>query len=344
VAKKKIFMLQTGGTLGQEKGEDGVFRPSDKEYVDLVPNIRDLADITIERTVNIDSTNMGTEERAMLAKKIYESYYKYDGFVVVHGTNTMVDTCSALTYMIRGLGKPVVLTGSQKSIFVPGTDAINNLYYAVKAATGDFGEVVIVFGDKIVRGVRASKVSEQGLNAFDSFRIPPVAEIGIDIILNDNRLKRFNSEPTLFVDFETNIEFYRQTSGSSTKIFERYVDDEKIRGIIMEGYGAGNVQSRLVHLIEKAVGLGKPVLVVTNCSLGAADMEIYEVGMESLKVGAMSAGDMTVECAAQKLMYAIGKANRLGLDGKDKIEFVRDIISRNYAEDVSETCGSRFDI
>jgi len=334
-------MIQTGGTVGQERGLDGVFRPSDKDYLQLVGSINDLADISVQRPANIDSTNMTTQHRAMLAKLIYDNHLRYDGFVIVHGTDTMADTAAALNYMLQNVGKPVVMTGSQKSIFEPGSDAPNNLYYATKAATMDLGEIVISFGDKIVRGNQAIKESEQGLNAFSSPRVQPVGEIGIDVMLAEHRIKRYNGDPVLSIDFDTNIEFYQQSSGTSTKIFERYADDDEVHGLVVGAYGAGNIQDRLVPHIENATRAGKPVLVVTNCQLGAADMGVYAVGSAPLKAGAISAGDLTMEAATQKLMYALGRANASPYQGAEKLEFIRSLIQREYGKDIT-THQNRF--
>lgn len=186
--KPKILIIQTGGTISQEKGEDGTYSPSSKpikEIIRKISSLEDLAEITIEELFNIDSTNMETSDRANLAKTIYENYQKYNGFVILHGTDTMADSAAALNYMlncgaIEG-GKPIVFTGSQKPIFEPASDAPNNIYNAVKIATLDIGEIVIAFGNKIVRGVRAVKESEHGLNAFSSPRIEPLGEIGREI-------------------------------------------------------------------------------------------------------------------------------------------------------------------
>lgn len=338
---KKILLIKTGGTIAQERGLDGVFRPSDKEYMDEIKGIHDLAEIVVAHPANIDSTNMETSHRAMLAELIHKNYRDYDGFVIVHGTDTMADTAASLNYMLQDLGKPIVLTGSQKSIFEPGSDGTNNLYYAVKAATMDLGETVIAFGDKILRGNRAIKISEHGINAFDTPRIKPVGEIGIDVMLLDERIGRYNGDPRLFTDFDTNIESYHQSSGTNTDIFKKYVDDDSVHGIIIGGFGAGNVQSRLIPHIKEATKKGKPVLVVTNCLLGAADMGIYEVGSAPLEAGAISAGDLTMEAATQKLMYAIGRANKEGYAGAQKISYVKDLIHRVYGRDMSVT-GNRF--
>jgi len=116
----------------------------------------------------------------------------------------------------------------------------------------DLGEIVIAFGDRIVRGNRSTKISEHGLNAFDSPRVEPVGEIGIDVLLANHRIKRSNGDPILFTEFDTDIEFYQQSSGTSTRIFEGYVKDDNIHGIVIGGYGAGNVQTRLIQYIKEA--------------------------------------------------------------------------------------------
>ena len=247
----------------------------------------------------------------------------------------MADSAAALTYMIQGLDKPIVLTGAQKSIFGPGSDAPNNLFYAVKAATMDLGEVVIAFGDRIVRGSRAIKVNEQGHNAFDSPRIQPVAEIGLDIFLADHRIRRGNGDPRLFTGFDTGVETYHQSSGTDTRLFEGYINNKEVHGIVIGGYGAGSVQDKLISHIAKATKKSKPVLVVTNCLLGAADMNVYEVGVRPLEAGAISARDMTMEAAVQKLMFALGRAAHEGYHGADKLNFVKTLIHRPYGVDIS---------
>ncbi|MFA6072571.1 MAG: asparaginase [Candidatus Woesearchaeota archaeon] len=335
INNKKILLIQTGGTISQEKGPNGAFRPSEKNILEFVPSIYELATIETIKTANIDSTNMETSDRAMLANTIYKNHLKYDGFVITHGTDTMADTAAALNYMLQNLGKPIVLTGSQKSIFVPASDAQNNLYNAITTATMDIGEIVIAFGDKIVRGNRADKINERGLNAFDSPRIPPVGEIGIDILLKSHRIKRSNGDPILFTNFDTDIEFYQQASGTSTRIFEGYVKNNKIHGIVIGGYGAGNVQTRLIPYIKDATKKGKPVIVVTKSQLGAAEMGRYDVGSDALIAGAIPAGDLTTEAATQKLMYALGRANKDKYQGIERLEFIKTLIHRPYAKDMT---------
>lgn len=340
--KPRVLVIQTGGTIGQEKvgivyddKKLEVYRPSERDPLEFVKGIYDLADIDSLRPANIDSTNMDTSHRANIGKIIYNNRSKYDGFVITHGTDTMADTAAALNYMIQDLGKPVVLTGSQKPVFEPGNDAENNVFYAIQASTMDLGEVVIAFGNKIVRGNRAIKVSEQGWNAFDSPRVGPVGEIGINIILADHRIGRYEGKASLFTAFDTFIEFYQQSSGTNTGIFEEYVDNPKVHGIVLGGYGAGNVQDRFIPHVRKATKKGKPVIVATNCLLGSADMSIYEVGSAALEAGAISAGDLTQETAVQKLLFAVGRSNKEKLGGGERLEFVRNIIHQPYAGDIT---------
>ena len=340
--KSKVMIIHTGGTIAQEEGADGIFRPSDRDYMTEIKGLDDLADIHFIRAANLDSTNMQTEDRAKIARLIFDNHLKYDGFVVVHGTDTMAETASSLNYMIQNLGKPIVLTGAQRPIFGKApSDGIPNMYFSTKAATMDLGEIVIGFGDKILRGNRSIKISEQGLNAFASPRVEPVGEIGIDLMLSETRIRRYNGDPVLFTEFDTNIEFYQQSSGTDTFIFKRYAEDSNIHGIVISGFGAGNIQARLVAHIISATQEGKPVLVVTNCVIGAADMGIYEVGSVPLKAGAISAGDLTMEAATQKLMYAVGRANKMPYSGTDRLGYVKSLIQRDYGRDIT-VVGNRF--
>jgi L-asparaginase len=333
MAKSKILIIQTGGTIGMQRDEKGILRPADAQYLDKIPGLEQLADIRVERPFNVDSTDMETIHRKQVADLIFHEQHKYDGFVIAHGTDTMVDSAAAFNYMLQDLGKPIVLTGSQKPIFDAGSDAPNNLYNAVKVATMDIGEIVIAFGDKIIRGNRAIKESERSLNAFSSPRIQDLGEIGIDLILNQNRIRRFSKTPKKFTDFDTYVEFYQQTSGATTKLFEKYVESSDVHGIIIGGFGAGNIQSKLNPYIKRATEIGKPIVVVTRCQIGAADMGLYAVGADPLKAGAISVGDMTMEAATQKLMYTLGIVNG-SKEGKNKIEAVKEIMLKPVNRDI----------
>ncbi len=362
----RILVLQTGGTIGQERDAKGEFNPSPRDYIPLIrgiglvqgQNLQSTAEKVVEgevrryrlaatfrdpcieidaiQTRNIDSTAMTHADRADLARIIGKRHQDYDGFVIVHGTDTMVDTGTALSLMVRNLDKPIVLTGAQRSIYERASDGDVNLIHAVEVATKDIGEVVIAFGDKIVRANRALKVNEQGNNAFDSPRITPLGEFGIDTILYDHRLPRGNGDPIIFTDFETGVDFYSYKSGTSTSAFEKgYVDNPDVKGIVFGAFGAGNIHPNFYASIERALRLGKPVLVATNCLEGAADMGVYAVSSQPLQAGAKPAGDMTAEAITQKLMFALGRANAEHVHGQEVIPYVDRIIRRDYAREIA---------
>ncbi|HLC90887.1 MAG TPA: asparaginase [Candidatus Nanoarchaeia archaeon] len=363
---QQILVLQTGGTIGQERDAKGEFNPSPRDYIPLIRGIslvpgqslqstpeqvvvgelrryrvaatfkEPAIEIDAIQTRNIDSTAMVHADRADLAHIIAEHAQDYDGFVVVHGTDTMVDTGTALSLMIRNLDKPIVLTGAQKSMYERASDGDVNFMHAVETATRDLGEVVISFGDKIVRANRALKVNEQGVNAFNSPRITPLGEYGIDTILYDHRIGRGNGDPIVFTEFETGVDFYSPRSGTDTTAFERgYVDNPSVKGIVFGGFGAGNIHPKFYTAIERALRQGKPVLVTTNCLEGAADMGVYAVSSEPLKAGAKPAGDMTAEAITQKLMFALGRARADHVAGQDVLGYVDRIIRRDYAREIA---------
>jgi len=366
MAIPNILVLQTGGTIGQVRNSKGVLNPSQRDYLHLIrgislkrgqnlsstkdrvklyenrtyslkgTNTSPLIHFDALQTANIDSTNMETSQRADIAKIIYKNAHDYDGFVVIHGTDSMADSGAALPLMLRNLNKPVVLTGSQKSIYNTGSDADVNVVHAIETATMDLGEVVIAFGDKIVRGNRAIKVNEQGFNAFDSPWVAPIGEIGIDIMLKDHRYTRSDGDPILFTDFCNNVESYAPKSGSNTSAFRRgYVDNDDVEGIVFVGLGAGNINEKYNEDIKRAVQAGKPVLIVTNCLEGAADSGIYGVGSAPLLAGAQPAGDMTAESINQKLMYALGRVKAKGVPTNKIPESVDRIIRRPYAGEIT---------
>jgi len=342
MAKPKILFIKTGGTICQKPNDQGVLEPSPEDYLQTVNGLENLAQVDVVDVGLLDSTDMGTSERAKMAETIFDVRKEYDGFVVAHGTDTMVETAAALTYMLKGFRKPIVLTGSQKPAWVGGSDAQNNVYYAVQTATRDIGETVICFGDFVLRGTRAKKVDEEGWNAFNTPGLAPLGKrtsLEAGIALEDHRIKRGDNsrDASLFTGFETGIFNYDHTSGSSVVgALESVVDNPEIKGILMGGFGAGNIPTNLLPLIRRATSQGKPVAVYTKCLKGAADMAVYAVGSAALDAGAIPAGDMTPEALGQKLMYALGLAEG-SIDFSKRIEFVKKIISHPIGKDITVT-------
>ena len=348
MGKPNVLLMKTGGTIAQKPDSRGVLQPCSEEYMHKVEGIQDLANVTILDLGRIDSTNMETKkhieqtrDRAEIAQTIYKNALKYDGFVVIHGTDTMAETAAALTYMLPDFRRPIVLTGSQRSIWVPRSDAPNNVYTAVQAATKDFGEVVIAFGNFIVRGTRARKVDEEGYDAFAAPGVEPLGKmtsLSEGIRLAPHRTPRGDFDPRIFTGFDTRIFHYAHVSGATIDdVLMNIARHRQVSGILMSGFGAGNIPDRLLPFIRLATKNEKPVFVYTSCDTGAADMGIYSVGAAPLEAGAKSAGDMTLEALGQKAMYAIGRARNEGLTGLDKLDFIESIIKKPYNGDIMVT-------
>lgn len=332
----RVLVIETGGTICQRPGKDGVLRPSEVSVTSQLRTIQRVARVEVDKLAKpLDSTNMLHEQRAMIARKIAENADDFAGFVVVHGTDTMSDTAAALTYMIQGLGKPVMLTGSQLPIFDERTDGKSNLHAAITAATMDFGEVGIVFGNGIYRGPRAIKDDEEGFNAFLSPRTPPIGKVGIKVEPLDGRIRRFEREVVLFTEFDTRVGFFFPMSGVSTNLFNSAVNDPGVGGFVFVGFGAGNVPEVYYEGLRLAQQQNKPIVVVTQCIKGAADMGIYETGSIPLQLGVIPGGDMTMQAVTQKLMYALGKAAAQKIPVDKLVKFVKRIIHTDYAQDIS---------
>lgn len=341
IHKPRVLVIETGGTIAQVRGRDGIWRAGNDPVTPKIKGLGRIADVKVERLATlIDSTNMLTDQRAKLARMVYEKRTEFDGFVIIHGTDTMADSAAALTFMLQGLGKPIVLTGSQLPLVNPRSDGSANVHAAVKAATMDYGEVVIAFGNHILRGPRAIKFDEEGFNAFGSPRTPPVGKVGIVIEPSEHRIPRSQHETRIFTDFDTSIGFFYPMSGTSVDMFISQVRQTEVHGFVLVGFGAGNIPDVYYGAISEATQLHKPIIVVTQCLQGAADMGIYEVGAVPLKLGAIPGGDMTMQTATQKLMYALGRAKFENIPPEKLVEFVRGIIHTSYAKEIDVT-GNR---
>ena len=339
---QKILVIYAGGTFGQKLNSEGNYEASGQKTspidINSIRGIDELAQVESFPYKDIDSTEMSTSDRANIANIIYEKYDDYKGFVIIHGTDTMVDTACALNYMLRGLKKTIVLTGSQIPIFQHDTDAENNLKNAITAASYGFNEVVIVFDKKVLKGCRSTKISEEDFDAFASPRSSPLGFFNTrSLIINPNEYhsKKIYRKPTKFIEFDSHVEFYQQVSGSDSRIFEKIVESDDVHGIVIGGFGAGNVRSKYYLSIEKAVESGKPVIVTTSCLKGFAEMGKYEPGKVAKKLGAISANDMTREAACQKLMYALGLAQYKKLEERKKLEFICELIQDPINDDIN---------
>lgn len=331
--RKSILAILLGGTVCQVESEKGLI-PSDEPYLHLVPNLSNICHFDSINLGAIDSTEMNASHRISLAESIKKFYNNFDGFVVVQGTDTLVDSACAINYMVHNLGKPIVFTGSQIPIRKEGTDAIRNLSNAFLTATKDVGETVIVFGDNLVRGSRAKKVDERGFNAFDSPNYSLLGNFKENFsIINKNIFPRQESSPSFHINLDPSIEYFHQVSGSNYNSLEKLVGDPKLNGFVIGGFGAGNIHPKYAMALEKAKKLNKPVVVVTSCEKGFADIGDYSINNHALNSGVISGFDLTPEAACQKLMYALSLARCT--PGYSKVDFVKQIIQRPVRGDIT---------
>ncbi len=328
----KILILFCGGTLVMEEDEDGTLIVPPKEraiqnLLNIEPKLSHVAELHVAYIDNIDSTNIDPGHWDMMADVIANNYDEFDGFVITHGTDTMAYTASALSYILQNLGKPVILTGAQ----IPGgkieTDARRNLINAIRVAQEDIAGVMIVFDEEIILGSRASKVSESRLKAFETVNWDVLGEIRIDIRFSDDRKHRHSGKLTLKKGFEPRIAVITLIPGTPVSILKDVLASG-IKGLVLVGFGTGNIAYPYLEAIAMARQLRIPVVVTTQCREGATMMHLYDVGRQALKLGAIEAYDMSLESIVTKLMWALKHA--------ESYDQIKTIMHTNFTGEINK--------
>ncbi len=327
----KILVLFCGGTLIMKKSPEGALVVPGKDeaisgLMNLEPKIGEFVDINVVFIDNIDSTNMHPGHWDMITEVIAENYGLYDSFVITHGTDTMAYTASALSFTLRNLGKPVIITGAQIPGYRMETDARRNFINAVKLATKDISGVYIVFDERIILGVKATKVSESELNAFRSVNSRDYGQIRVDMRLTDKIMKRHDGQLIPTPGFNPQITVVTLTPGNDPSDLMHLLDSDRVKGIIIEGYGSGNIPYNHYPVFEKARDSRVPVLIMSQCLSGVTTMRYYDVGLQALKLGVVECFDMTLEAASVKLMWAL---YRYGY------EEIKNIIHTNFVGEIN---------
>ena len=316
---KRILIIYTGGTIGMVPTPNG-YAPQSGYFASALEAIPDLARADMpewelyEMSPLLDSSNMTVREWNMIARIIAEQYDRYDGFVVLHGTDTMAYTASALSFMLENLDKPVVLTGAQIPLCQLRSDGRDNIITSLLiAAGGSVHEVCLYFGGRLLRGNRSTKYSADGLIAFVSPNFPALAEAGITVRYRDNLLLP-KADGTLHLQLLENIPIgvLKVFPGIQFELFDSIMT-EKLRGIVIETFGAGNIPgdgSALLPIIRKAELNGTVLIVCSQCPQGAVSLGAYETSSALARAGAVSGQDLTTEAAVAKLYYLFSR----GLD------------------------------
>ena len=314
---KKVLMIATGGTIASKDSGQGLTPAiTSEEILGYVPAIGELCQVEAIQLMNLDSTNITPSHWLEMARAVEEHYDEYDGFVITHGTDTMAYTAAALSYLIQYSQKPIVITGSQKSICLENTDARLNLYNSFLYAADDGSHgVSLVFDGKVILGTRARKERTKSFNAFSSVDYP---ELGV---IRDGKLIRYLAEleyrtrPVFYHQLEERILLLTLIPGMGADALEALRD--RYEAVILQSFGVGGLpggaSGSLAQAMEAWLEEGKTILMMTQVPYEGSDMTVYQVGYQVKKKYQLIEGyNMTLEAAATKLMWVLGQTRESG--------------------------------
>lgn len=316
-----VLLIYTGGTIGMiENAQTGALENFNfdklQEYIPEIQNFKFPID-AYQFNPPMDSSNMEPEIWRELVRIIHRNYERYTGFVILHGTDTMAYTASALSFMLEGLEKPVILTGSQLPIGVLRTDGKENLMASIEiaAAQDENGkpsvpEVCIFFESHLMRGNRTTKMNAENFNAFRSFNYPVLAKAGIHIKYYEGQILRNKEKRILKPHYllDTNVAVLKLFPGIQENVVDAILNIKGIKAIVLETYGTGNAPQKewFLNKLCQASAKGIVIVNITQCNAGTVDMERYETGYRLLQAGVVCGYDSTTESAVTKLMFLIG--------------------------------------
>jgi len=333
---KKLMILSTGGTIACTQTAEGLIPTlSADDILAYAPNAKRLGRVETRTIFNLDSSNIQPEEWRVIAAAVYDCLPDYDGIVVLHGTDTMAYTASMLSFMLRNVNKPVVITGSQLPIGHPHTDAKLNLRHALITAAGGTAGVFVVFDRQIMLGCRVAKVRTTSQNAFESINRPAVGRIrmgGLSLAAPPDAPK---GAPALDDAMETGVFLLKLIPGTRPEVLDE-IARLGYRGVVIEGFGLGGLhclRRNLLEGIQKLLDANVAVLLTTQCRYEPSDPAVYETGRLALELGILQAYDMTSECAVTKLMWVLAHAK--------SAEEVRRMMYTSYCSEISLPAGAQ---
>lgn len=309
--KKRVLLIGTGGTIASEVTEGGLAPElTTEQLLSRIPAISGICNVDCVQLLNLDSTNIGPGHWLQMTRCIRENYGGYDGFVLTHGTDTMAYTAAALSYLIQGSPKPIVLTGAQKPISFDSTDSKTNLMDAFRCASEDLPGVSIVFDGKVIPGTRAKKTRSKSFQAFSSINYPYLG------ILRDGVLLRYirpdcGGAPVFHTKLNTRVALLKLVPGMGREAADFLL--ARNDALIIESFGVGGLPESggFYHCVEESLAAGKTVVITTQVENEGSDVGVYHVGHAlKNKLGVLEAYDMTTEAVVAKLMWILGQTRK----------------------------------
>lgn len=316
--KSSILLIYTGGTFGMVYDEEGALAPFNFSLVlEKIPELHklDLKLTVISFPDPVDSSNINVEQWRDMATIIRDNYHQFDGFVILHGTDTMAYSASAISFMLKGVNKPIIFTGAQIPIGATRSDARENLITALEIASkrnGDHAmvtEVCLYFNYYLLKGNRAQKIRSSNFAAFESENYPYLAESGVEIVYNESYLKKYKDESLKYSEkLDANVIILKIFPNISYNVVKGMLSIPGLKGVILESYGSGNTMKDdwFIKLLKEAIDRDIIILNVSQCIGGSVIQGRYETSKMLTEIGVISGSDITTEAAVAKMMHLLG--------------------------------------